>query len=144
MIILLHMYMRTIGCMGMRSRRKMLCFFYIFTNLNPYTKMLPCNQTVAYKATFWLDQYSFISESSSRNYLSSSSDGSSFFRIYPSIFRQMSLYLAILWAFSMVLIPFNLSCFLRVATTWTNVINQLGFYVILTFILRLDLSYWSS
>ena len=46
---------------------------------------------------------------------SSSSDGCSFFRIYPSIFRQMSLSLAILWAFSMVLIPFNLSCFLRVA-----------------------------
>ena len=44
-----------------------------------------------------------------------SSVGCFFFRIYPSIFRQMSLSLAILWAFSMVLIPFNLSCFLSVA-----------------------------
>ena len=49
---------------------------------------------------------------------SSSSVGCSFFRIYPSIFRQMSLSLAILWAFSMVSTPFNLSCFLRCMCSW--------------------------
>ena len=57
---------------------------------------------------------------------SCSSVGCSSFRIDPSIFRQMSLSLAMLCAFSIVLIPFNLSCFLRVAR-YVFLVFPLGF-----------------